>query len=85
MRVSADYEKIIEDNLKEELAWLEEEFSLLFKDKHNYSKDDISLGNSILDVALDNIKSNDNEDVLTALAITINKIEQTYPDFFNLV
>jgi len=61
---------------------VEDEFKLLFKDKENYSKDDILLGNSILDKMLDNIKSQDNEDVLNMLAITLNRIEQTYPDFF---
>ena len=83
MTVSADYEKILEDNLIEELEWLEEELSILFKDKKNYTKDDISLGNSILDNVIDSIRSNNNEDVLNFLAITLNKIEQTYPRFFN--
>ncbi len=83
MRISGDYEKLIEDNLIEELEWLEEELSILFKDKKHYTKDDISLGNSILDNVIDNIRSNNNEDVLNFLTITLNKIEQTYPHFFN--
>ena len=36
-----------------------------------------------LDNVIDNIKSNDNEEVLNLLAITLNKIEQTYPRLFN--
>ena len=83
MTVSADYEKILEDNFKDELEWLEDELELLFKNKKSYSKNDISLGNSILDNVIDNIKSNDSEEVLNLLAITINKIEQTYPRLFN--
>ena len=83
MTVSADYEKILENNLIEELEWLEDELKMLFKDKKNYTKDDISLGNSILDNVIDSIRSNDNEDVLNFLAITLNKIEQIYPHFFN--
>jgi hypothetical protein len=79
---SADYEKILENNLKEELEWLEDEFELLFKNKPDYSKDDISIGNSILDNVVDNIKSNKNEEVLNLLTITLNRIEQAYPDFF---
>ena len=82
MRVSGNFEKILENNLLEELEWLEDEFKLLFKDKKNFTKDDISLGNSILDRLLDSIKSSDKEDVLNMLAITLNRIEQTYPDFF---
>ena len=82
MRISGDYEKILEDNFKEELEWLEEELSILFKDKKNYSENDIIIGNSILDNVIDSIRSNDNEEVLNLLAITLNKIEQTYPLFF---
>jgi len=82
MRISGDYEKLIEDNMIEELEWLEDELKILFKDKKNYSKNDIILGNIILDNVIDNIRSNDNEDVLNLLAITINKIEQIYPSFF---
>ena len=84
MRVSADYEKIIEDNLKEELEWLECELELLgFKDKNTYSKNDILIGNTVIDKVIDNIKSNESEDVLNSLAITINRIEQNYPHLFN--
>ncbi|HDZ19588.1 hypothetical protein LCGC14_1634990 [marine sediment metagenome] len=82
MRISGDYEKILEDNLKDELEWLEEEFKLLFKDKKNYSKDDILIGNIILDKLTNNARSNDSEEVLNMLAVTLNRIEQTYPAFF---
>ena len=82
MRVSGDYEKILEDNLKDELEWLEEEFSILFKDNKDYSKNDIALANFILDKITDNVRSNESEEVLNMLAITLNRIEQTYPAFF---
>jgi len=78
-----DYERILQDNLKSELEWLEEEFEYLFKGKkEKYSQEDISLGNQILDNVIDDIKTNDNEDLLNLLAITLNKIEQSYPEFF---
>ena len=83
MTVSGDYEKIIEDNLKDELEWLEEELSILFKDKKSYSNNDIIIGNYVIDNVIDNIRSNDNEVILNLLAITLNKIEQTYPRLFN--
>ena len=60
MNLTADYEKLLEDNLRDELEWLQEELSLQFKQKqlkHSYSKDDISLGNQILDNVIENIKS----------------------------
>ncbi len=83
MTVSGDYEKILEDNFKDELEWLEEELSIFFKDKKSYSKNDIIIGNYVIDNVIENIRSNDSEEVLNLLAITLNKIEQTYPRLFN--
>jgi len=84
--LNGDYEKILEDNLKEELEWVQQEFDLLFKQKilrRNYSKDDITIGNQILDNVIDNIKTNKSEELLNLLAITLDKIEQTFgKEFF---
>jgi len=77
-----DYERILQDNLKSELDWLVDEFEMLFKNKKEVSKEEISLGNQILDNVIDNIKTNNNEELLNLLAITLNKIESTYPEFF---
>ncbi|MFX1374812.1 MAG: hypothetical protein ACFFA0_03265 [Promethearchaeota archaeon] len=85
MNLSGDYEKILEDNLKNELEWLEQEFELLFKQKklkHCYTKEDISIGNQILDNVIENIRNNNSEQLLNLLAITLNKIEHTFPEFF---
>ena len=82
MTVSGDYEKIIEDNLKEELEWLEQEFEYLFKNKKEKTQQDINIGNQILEKVISEIKSNKSEQVLNILAITLNKIEQDYPEFF---
>ncbi|NVM34571.1 MAG: hypothetical protein HWN81_03180 [Candidatus Lokiarchaeota archaeon] len=78
-----DYERIMEDNLKEELEWLEEEFEQLFKKKkENYSQEDITIGNRILDQVIDGIKTNNREELLNLLAITLNRIEHDFPEFF---
>lgn len=78
-----DYERILHDNLKEELDWLIDEFELLFKcKKKKYSREDISIGNRILDRVIEDIKINNNEEALNLLAITINRLETTYPEFF---
>jgi len=85
MNLNADYEKVLKDNVREDLEWLEQEFTLLFKQKQLkqcYSKEDISIGNQILDNIIDNIKTNNNEEVLNLLAITLNSLEKTYPIFF---
>ncbi|MHA1915059.1 MAG: hypothetical protein ACW986_05605 [Promethearchaeota archaeon] len=85
MNVSGDFEKILEDNFKEELEWLEQEFEMLFnqkKLKQCYTPDDISIGNQILDNVLEHLKTSNNEQALNMLALTLNKIEQIYPEFF---
>ncbi|MHA2394457.1 MAG: hypothetical protein ACXAEX_21165 [Promethearchaeota archaeon] len=85
MNVSVDYEKILEDNLKDEIQWLEQEFEMLFRQKklnQCYSENDISIGNQILDNIVDTIRSNKNEALLNLLAITLNKIQHLYPEFF---
>ncbi|MFX1345741.1 MAG: hypothetical protein ACFFBC_12635 [Promethearchaeota archaeon] len=85
MNLYGDYEKILEDNLKDELEWLEQEFEFLFKQKRlkkTYTKEDISVGNQILDNVIDSIKLTESEELLNLLAMTLNKIEQTFPEFF---
>lgn len=85
MNVSGDYKKLLEDNLKKELEWLEEEFEMLFRQKKVmkcYTPDDIAIGNQILDNVIENLQNNNNTEALNMLALTLNKIEQIYPEFF---
>ena len=83
MNTSGNYEKLLEDNLKEELTWLEEEFNFLFKSKKDkYTKDDYKTGSMILDNVIDNIKTNNSEELLNLLAITLNSLEHKFPEFF---
>ena len=46
------------------------------------TKNDITIGNKILDNIIENIKENRSEELLNLLAITLNKIEQRYPQLF---
>ncbi len=83
MNVSEDYDKILEDTLKDELEWLEQEFELLFRSKKsNCSRKDITMATNILDNVVDNIKMNSNKQLLNLLTIMLNRLEKTYPDFF---
>ncbi|MHA2397669.1 MAG: hypothetical protein ACXADU_02105 [Promethearchaeota archaeon] len=85
MNVSGEYKKILEDNLKKELEWLEQEFEMLFRQKRlkkSYTPDDIAIGNQILDNVIENLQYNNNTETLNMLALTLNKIEQIYPEFF---
>ncbi len=82
MSVNGDFEKVIEESLRDDLLWLEREFELLFRCKKIKTKDDIALGTEILEKFIDNIKSNNNEEVLNLLAITLHRIEQEFPEFF---
>ncbi|MFX1305749.1 MAG: hypothetical protein ACFFDG_02830 [Promethearchaeota archaeon] len=69
-------------SLKDDLDWIEKEFKILFQYKSTKTIDDITLGNKILDHFIENIKSNSSEEILNLLAITLNRIEQSYPEFF---
>ncbi|MFX0007419.1 MAG: hypothetical protein ACFFA7_08685 [Promethearchaeota archaeon] len=82
MTVSGEYEKVMEESLKDDLVWLEKEFELLFRHKKVKTKADIATGNQIIDQFVANINNNNSEEVLNLLAITLNKIEQNYPEFF---
>lgn len=83
MNTSGNYEKLLEDNLKEELTWLEEEFNFLFKSKKDkYTKNDYKTGSMILDNVIDNIRTNNSEELLNLLAITLNSLEHKFPEFF---
>jgi hypothetical protein len=82
MTVSGEYERVMEESLKDDLAWLEKEFELLFRYKKVKTEADIATGNQIIDQFVDNIKDNNSEEVLNLLAVTLNKIEQNFPEFF---
>jgi len=77
-----NYEEILVSSLREDLEWLEREFELLFKYKKEKTQTDINLGNRILDNIIESIKTNNSEELLNLLAITLNKIEHSYPEFF---
>ena len=77
-----DYERILQDTLKEDLEWLEREFTLLYRYKKIKTKEDIAIGNQILDNVIDSIKANNSEEALNLLTITLNRIEHNFPEFF---
>ncbi len=77
-----NYEEILVSSLRADLEWLEREFELQFKFKKEKTNEDISLGNQILDNVIDSIKTNNCEELHNLLATTLNRIEQTYPEFF---
>ncbi len=77
-----NYEEILVSSLRSDLEWLEREFELLFKFKEEKTQKDICLGNQIIYNVINNIRTNDSEELLNLLAITLNKIEKTYPEFF---
>lgn len=83
MSVNENYNRILEDTIKEELIWLEQEFNYLFRNKkEGFTENDIKMGNQILNNVIDNININHNENLLHFLTLTLDKIKQTYPQFF---
>ena len=82
MNVNEDYNRILENNIKSELEWLEEELNYLFDGKKTLSDKDILMGNQILNNVIDSIDINNSKELLNLLTLTLDKIEQTFPEFF---
>jgi len=83
MKANIKYHEILEENLKEELIWLIEEFQILFKFKlENYSKKDKELANQILDYILDNTYAHESIQLYNLLFDAIEDIEKRYPELF---
>lgn len=81
MKVSVDYNEILEEDLKAELEWLEEEFEILFKLKENDEKDK-KLANDILDYIFKIYFIYDNITWLHLLNKVSDNLEKTYPALF---
>lgn len=82
MNINEDYNRILENNIKCELEWLEQELNYLFNGKKTLSNKDIIMGNQILNNVIDNININNNKEFLNLLTLTLDKIEQKFPEFF---
>ena len=80
MKVSIKYHEILEENLREELIWLTEEFRIMFKPKiDNYIEKDKKIANEILDYILDNTYVYDNIKLYNLLFDAIEDLEKNYP------
>ncbi len=83
MKVSVRYHEILEENLKEELIWVLEEFQILFKTKfEQYSEKDKKIANGILDYILNNTYASDSIKLYNLLFDAIENIEKLYPELF---
>ncbi|MFX0144346.1 MAG: hypothetical protein ACFE9C_09725 [Candidatus Hodarchaeota archaeon] len=83
MKVSVKYHEILEEDLKEELIWLIEEFQVLFKSKlENYSEKDKELANKILDYMLNNTYAYESIQLYNLLFDAIENIEKMYSGIF---
>ncbi|MFX0034332.1 MAG: hypothetical protein ACFE9I_01670 [Candidatus Hermodarchaeota archaeon] len=83
MNVSNDYQELLEKSLKDELEWLIEEFSILFKSKMEmYDQNDMKLANRIIDYILENTYVYDNIILHNLFMAAIENIEKLYPSLF---
>lgn len=83
MKVSLKYHEILEENLKEELIWLIEEFQILFKSKkENFSEKDKILAKNILDYVLNNTSAYESIKLYNSLFDAIQNIEKLYSGLF---
>ena len=83
MNLSADNERLLEVEKKEELEWFEKEFDMLFKAKNGkFSKIDKKMANQILDNLTENINLLKNDQLRQILADVLESIEKKYPNLF---
>ena len=83
MNIIANYDKILEDCKKDDLAWIEEEFDLLFRNKKSKcSEQDKKTVAKIVDNLMTDINLVQNESLLVVLSKTLQYIEQKSPEFF---
>lgn len=81
--ISGDYDSILENNFKEELSWMEEEFDLLFSSKKgNFTELDIKIAKKILTDVQENKNVLNTDKLNTLFALTSAKIKEKYPEFF---
>ncbi|MFX1276389.1 MAG: hypothetical protein ACFFBP_04480 [Promethearchaeota archaeon] len=80
---SADYNKIFEDSIKEDLLWhLAEINEMLGSKKNNLSKQDIKIGTQIISTLTNNFDYMDNDELIMQFAKTIDNIKVEYPELF---
>jgi len=83
LNLKFDDQNLIKKEFTQKLGWFEEEFDMIFKNKtHNYTKNDLSLANEILDKLSETINEYRNEKLLFDLVSTLNNIEKKHPEFF---
>ncbi len=83
MRISVKYHEILEENLREELEWLKEEFKILFNSKiEKYTEKDKRMANDILDYIIENIYVYENMILQTLFTEAMETIEKMYSNLF---
>ena len=80
---SISYRGVLQKNFQEELHWYEEEFDIMFKNKHEgFTKQDLEIGNQILNHLTEIINIYHHENFLQQLIGILNDLERKYPSFF---
>jgi len=81
--ISGDYDSILEDNFKEELCWLTEEFEMLFaKRKGVYTDLEKKIARKILSEAKANKINYNSEKIDILFNLTLDTLKHDYPEFF---
>ncbi|MFX1237902.1 MAG: hypothetical protein ACFFAS_06315 [Promethearchaeota archaeon] len=83
MNLSADYDKILEESLRNELKWHVDELDELYgRKKDDLSKEDIMSANLIISTMTDYLNFDHNHNVISDLVKSIDDIRTKYPSFF---
>lgn len=80
---SADYNKIFEESIKQELEWhLTEIHEILGPKKNNLSKKDIEIGSQIINTLTNNFNFMGSDSLIVRFAKIIDNIKIEYPELF---
>ncbi|MFW9826458.1 MAG: hypothetical protein ACFFEY_02440 [Candidatus Thorarchaeota archaeon] len=83
MKISINYQEVLEESLKEDLIWLIEEFNLLFSSKLNkLSMKDKEIANAIMDYIMEHTYVHDNIILYNLFFEALENIEKLYPNLF---
>ncbi|MBN1214054.1 MAG: hypothetical protein JXA99_01305 [Candidatus Lokiarchaeota archaeon] len=83
MEFFENFRENLENSVKWDLKWLEEEFKILFKDNHLSNSTNVNLlAKRILEVFVDNLCIKNDQKILDLLDETIRKIDTDFPGVF---
>ena len=82
MNLSADYDKILQETVLQDLEWHEKELDELYGDRNtDLSIKEIKIANQIVNRLTTSFNIRENENLISHLAEAIERIKEKFPEF----